>query len=139
MQEGKEESQQLMNSALSFAEKMLTEYGEFLPYGEAITKDGDSVSVAVDNGEEYPASSELISMLQNAFKASANNGTYRATALVYDVRIQLPSGDKSNALAVELDHQSGYSVIVYLPYSLQDGQVQYGQISASAGKGNVFP
>lgn len=138
MQDGKEESQRLMDSVLPFAEEMLTKHGEFFPYGGAITMNGDIVNVAADNGEEQPPSAELISMLQNSFKSAADNGTYRATAIVYDVRIQLSSGELSDALAIELDHQSGYSVIVYLPYSLEDGQVQYGQISASAGKGNVF-
>lgn len=138
MQEGKEESQQLMDALLPFAEEMLSKHGEFFPYGGAITKDGDIVNVAAGNGEEQPPSSELISMLHNAFKSAASNGNYRATALVYDVRIQLPSGEKSDALAIELDHRSGYSVIVCLPYSLEEGQIQYGQISASAGQGNVF-
>lgn len=43
MQEGKEESQRLMDSVLPFAEEMLTKHDEFFPYGGAITKNGDIV------------------------------------------------------------------------------------------------
>ena len=138
MQDGKEESQILMDSVLPFAEKMLSEHGEFFPYGGAIDKGGEVVSVAAYDGNEQPPSSEVISMLQKAFQSAASNGEYRATALVYDVIIQLPSGDKSDSLAIELDHESGYSVVVYIPYTVEKGQIHYGQISASAGQGNVF-
>lgn len=138
MQEGKEESQELMDAALPLAEKLLAEHGEFFPYGGAMTPDGQIVSVAAYDGDENPPSSEVIDMLHKAFQTAAKNKDYKATALVYDVRIQLASGEPSDALAVELDHESGYSVVVLLPYAINDGQIQYGEISAQAGDGNVF-
>ena len=77
-------------------------------------------------------------MLQKAFHASAQNGEYKATALVYDVRIKLASGEPSDAIAIALDHKSDYSVVVLLPYTIVGGELQYGEISAQAGDGNVF-
>ena len=138
MQEGKEESQELMDAVLPLAEKLLAEHGEFFPYGGAMTFDDQIVSVAAYDGDENPPSSEVIDMLHQAFQSAAKNKEYKATALVYDVRVQLANGEPSDALAVELDHVSGYSIVVLLPYALIDGQLQYGEISAQAGEGNVF-
>lgn len=138
MQEGKEESQELMDAVLPLAEKLLTEHGEFFPYGGAMTPEGQIVSVAAYDGDEHPPSSEVIEMLHKAFHMAAKNKEYKATALVYDVKVQLANGEPSDALAIELDHESGYSIVVLLPYALSDGQLQYGEISAQAGEGNVF-
>ncbi|WP_337879447.1 hypothetical protein [Rheinheimera sp.] len=138
VQEGKEESQELMDAVLPLAEKLLSEHGEFFPYGGAMTSEGKIVSVAAYDGDEHPPSSAVIDMLHKAFHTAAKNKEYKATALVYDVRVQLANGEPSDALAIELDHESGYSVVVLLPYTLNDGQLQYGEISAQAGEGNVF-
>ena len=138
MQEGKDESQELMDAVLPLAEKLLTEHGEFFPYGGAMTHEGKITSVAAYDGEEHPPSTEVIDLLHKAFQNAAMNKEYKATALVYDVRVQLSNGDPSDALAVELDHESGYSIVVLLPYALNDGQLHYGEISAQEGKGNVF-
>lgn len=138
MHEGKEESQELMDAVLPLAEKLLSEHGEFFPYGGAMTRDGKIVSVAAYDGDEHPQSSEVIDMLQKAFHTAAKNKEYKATALVYDVRVQLANGESSDAIAIELDHESDYSVVVLLPYTLSNGQLQYGEISAQAGEGNVF-
>lgn len=138
MQEGKEESQELMDSVLPLAEKLLSEDGEFFPYGGAMTPDGKIVSVAAYDGDEHPPSSKLIDMLHKAFRTAAMNKEYKATALVYDVRVQLANGDPSDALAIELDHEAGCSIVVLLPYALSKGQLHYGEISAQAGEGNIF-
>lgn len=138
MQAGKEESQQLMDAVLPLAEKLLTEHGEFFPYGGAMTPTGEIVSVAAYDGDEHPPSSELINLLNQAFRSAAAKKEYKATALVYDVRIQLPSGEPSDAIAINLDHESGYSVVVLLPYALNSGNLEFGQISAQAGEDSVF-
>ena len=138
VQEGKDESQELMDATLPLAEKLLTEHGEFFPYGGAMTPEGKIVSVAAYDGDEQPPSAEVIDMLQKAFQTAAKNKEYKATALVYDVRVQLPNGEPSDAIAIALDHESGYSVVVLLPYAINGGQIQYGEISAQAGEGNVF-
>ncbi|QDF75530.1 MULTISPECIES: hypothetical protein [Shewanella] len=57
VQEGKDESQELMDAVLPLAEKLLTEHGEFFPYGGAMTPDGKIVSVAAYDGDEHPPSS----------------------------------------------------------------------------------
>jgi len=133
MQEGKDEAQRLMDSVLPFAEQMLNEYGEFIPYGGAMKSNGEIVSVAGTDGEEQPKSTDIIKLLQDRFRNEAENGNYKATAIVYDARVK-----SSDAIVIALDHKSGYSVVVFLPYTLENGQLEYGEISAQAGENSVF-
>ncbi|APX05940.1 MULTISPECIES: hypothetical protein [Vibrio] len=138
MGKGKEDAQHLFDSVLPFAEKMLAEYGEFYPYGAAMTLTGDVVDVSVFEGNEYPPSSEIIDLLNSAFLKAAANREYRTTAVVYDVRITLPSGQLSDAIAVNLDHISGYSIVVYLPYKKLNQAIEYGELSVQEGRGAIF-
>ncbi|KFJ85699.1 MULTISPECIES: hypothetical protein [Vibrio] len=138
MSKGKEDAQHLFDSVLPFAEKMLAEYGEFYPYGAAMTLTGDVVDVSVFEGNEYPPSTEIIDLLNSAFLKAAANREYRTTAVVYDVRITLPSGQLSDAIAVNLDHISGYSIVVYLPYKKLNQAIEYGELSVQEGRGAIF-
>jgi hypothetical protein len=139
MEQGKAESQQLMDAVLPLAEQLLSQHGEFFPYGGAMTPSGEIVSIAAYDGNEHPPSSEVISMLQKAFISAAQSGEYKATAVVYDVRVALPeSGEKSDAIAIALDHESGYSVVVFLPYQLTEQELRFGNIFAQAGETGVF-
>ena len=138
MGKGKEDTQHLFDSVLPFAEKMLAEYGEFYPYGAAMTLTGDVVDVSVFEGNEYPPSSEIIDLLNSAFLKAAANREYRTTAVVYNVRITLPSGQLSDAIAVNLDHISGYSIVVYLPYKKLNQAIEYGELSVQEGRGAIF-
>ncbi|MCT8985930.1 hypothetical protein [Shewanella phaeophyticola] len=79
VQEGKDESQELMDATLLLAEKLLTEHGEFFPYGGAMTPEGKIVSVAAYDDDEHPPSAEVIDMLQKAFQTAAKNKEYKAT------------------------------------------------------------
>ncbi|MBB5207869.1 hypothetical protein [Chiayiivirga flava] len=135
----KTECENLMNTAVPFAEKMLAEHGEFFPYGQVLSPDGSIVAVAASTGSERPKSQTIIDLLKQGFAKGAKYGTYRATALVYDAKVSIPSsGEKSDAIAVELDHVERYSVVVYLPYSLHNGQITYGEVFAQRGSGKVF-
>ena len=102
---GKIDAEELMNSLIPFAEKMLSEHGEFFPYGGTMKPDGKIVSVAGYSGSEHPPSQEIIDLLRKAFKEAAKAKECKATGLVYDVRVTVPeSGEKSDALALSLIH-----------------------------------
>jgi hypothetical protein len=69
----------------------------------------------------------------------AKAGKYRATALIYDVRVTLPStGRKSDAIAVALDHRDHYSVVVMFPYQFTGGELTIGSPFAQKGEGDIF-
>jgi hypothetical protein len=135
----KSECESLLGNALPFAEQMLSEHGEFYPYGQALSSDGKVVAVAASDGSEHPPSRTIIDLLKRGFESGARDGTYKATALVYDVKVTLPTtGEKSDAIAVELDHIDEYSVVVFVPYSLEGGKPIYGEMFAQKGAGQVF-
>jgi len=132
MSSPKAECDFLMNAVLPFAEKMLLKNGGFFPYGGALDPNGEAVAVE-------PPSNDVILLLKQAFLQGAKSGVYKATALVYDVRVTLPSSEqKSDAIAVSLDHREDYPVIVFFPYEIKEGRLQFGEAFAQKGKTDIF-
>jgi hypothetical protein len=136
----KADCETLMNSVVPFAERMLKEYGEFFPFGGAMRPSGEIVSVGGKTDQERPPSAEVIKLLRDGFATAARKGEYKATAIVYDVRVVLPdTGMKSDAVAIALDHRDNYSVVVMIPYTLQNRNVRFGSMFAQKGDDKVFP
>jgi len=135
----KQDVERLMNSALPFAEKMLNEHGEFFPFGEALRPSGEIISVGADSGEERPPSQELIDIIKSGFRAAATKEEYIATAILYD-SLTIPPGseEKTDAVAVALDHRDDYSVIVFFPYALVNGRVEFQPPFAVKGADDIF-
>jgi hypothetical protein len=136
----KEEAEQLMNSLLPLAEKMLRDYGEFYPYGGYMRSDGTIVDVgASELHTDRPQSKELVKMLQDSFRQMARDDKCKAVAIVFDVVVQLPNSDrKGNAIQVCLDHVDEYSAEVFLPYEVLNHEIIYGRVFAQAGKCQIF-
>jgi hypothetical protein len=140
MNDAKADCEVLMSSVLRFAEHMLTNYGEFLPFGGAMRPDGELVSVAGYDGDKHPQSADVIRLLKEGFVKSAHQSQYKATALVYDTRIKLPpTGESSDAIAVSLNHRDSYSIVVILPYRIDGGKLTVGSAFAQDGEGDIFP
>jgi hypothetical protein len=140
MNQPKTDCENLMNSVLPFAERMLKQHGEFFPFGGAMRPNGEIVSVGGKSDQERPPSAEVIKLLRDSFASSARKGEFKATAIVYDVRVILPdTGAKSDAIAVALDHRDNYSVVVMFPYTIQSGDVHFGNTFAQKGDDKVFP
>jgi hypothetical protein len=121
MDKAKADCEALLAEFRPFAEKMLREHGEFLPFGGRMKPDGVIVWEGASNGEEHPRSMDLIEILKSAHRKLALRDEIRAAAIVYDVRIVPPECiTKQDAIAVELDHRLGYSSVVFYPYTLSD-------------------
>lgn len=139
LKSNKQDVEALMNEWIVFAKRMLNEHGEFHPYGAAMKFDGEIVYIAGDTDDEMPPSQELIELLTSGFQQAAAKREYKATALFYDVRIMMPnSTEKTDAIAVALDHADAYSVIVFHPYKVVDGQFVFGELMANKGENRVF-
>lgn len=136
----KDELNSLMNAVLPFARQMLAEHGEFLPYGGVITTQGEIVSIGASDGVEHSTSQKLIDIMTESFQVKAKAGEYRATAIVFDVRIIDPAtGHKSDAIQMNLDHMENMSISVLLPYKIESkGSVTYGEMFTQQGDSQIF-
>jgi len=136
----KAELEKLLQVALPFAQQMLTNHGEFYPYGATMDPGGKVANTGGYTGEEHPKSIEVIELLKGAFRRQGEIGEIMACALVYDIRT-IPPGQtaKTDAVAVDLDHRDGMSLIVVYPYAKgPDKRVQFGTPFAMKGKGEIF-
>jgi len=139
MSDAQTESEELVNAVLPHAEHMLIAHGEFLPFGGAMTLDGDIAQLAV--GEEHRDSSmeAVVEELKTKLRSGAGTNTYRATTLVFPIHAQLPGADEdTEAVAIALDHQANYSVVLIIPYHLSDGAVEFGDAVAQQGEHEIF-
>ena len=107
----------LLADLLPFAERMLGEHQEFLPFGGRTALDGEIIWEGADNGEDMPPSADLIALLHDEHQMLAARRELRACAVLYDIRV-LPPGrsTKQDAICAALDHVSGYSASRIFPY-----------------------
>jgi hypothetical protein len=135
----KADSEALMNEALPLAEKMLAQHGAFFPYGYVMKPSGEIALVGGYDGADRPKSQIIIDLLVAGFRKDAAAGTVKATALVYDILVVPPGAtEKSDAIAVALDHREDYSVVVIFPYVLRGGQPAMGSPFAQKGESRIF-
>jgi hypothetical protein len=139
MAEPAEEIQELLNFLLPFAERMLTEHGEFYPYAVTMATDGEVSAVAAEAGDEEPDVSDLLVELHVLLRERAADGAIRASGIAADVTLTDPdSGDTTDAVQVELDHAEGDAVDIYVPYESAGDGVKFGELVAAEGREPVF-
>jgi hypothetical protein len=66
--------EELMGALVPFAEKMLREYGEFYPYGGALTSGGAVEMAAGFDGTDRPPSADLIRLIKEGLTIGAAAG-----------------------------------------------------------------
>jgi hypothetical protein len=123
----------LLNALLPFVGQMLAAHGEFYPFGSNMKPSGEIIAVGARDGDEHPPSQNLIDLMTQAFRQQAATGQLRAAGICDDVRT-IPPGkaEKTDAVCMALEHQSGESITVYLPYRrAASGSVEYGQMFAA--------
>ena len=135
----KREVEFLMSEGVPFAEKLMREDGEFVPFGAVMLLDGLIQTVGTPEEANDVTAEDTLEQLLRGFREGAQSGQYKATALFVDVRVAPDGGAKTDAIEVGLEHESGYCVNVYYPYTRSsDGEVQFGDLFASPRKGLAF-
>lgn len=104
-----------------------------------MSSNGKIAAVAGYTGVEQPKSQEIIDLLKGTFHRQAQNGTIKACALAYDIRTILPGQTlKTDAIAVNLDHRGGMSIVAIYPYRIDNKKVIRGKSWATKGEGKIF-
>ena len=137
---GKSDAEALMNDLMPFATQMLTAYREFAPFGGYMKCDGEIVWEGARTELERTPSRTSIEILLDAHRRLARDRRIRACATVYDVRTVPPGRtEECDAIAVALDHESGYSVVVVHPYRFDaSGDLEFAAPFANRGTCSVF-
>ncbi len=139
MSDAQREAEELVSAVLPQAEGMLLAHGDFSPFAGAVTLDGEITQLAVDEEHRDSSIEDVIEELKGKLRSGADTNTYRATALVFPIQAQLPGADdETEAVAIALDHQANYSVVLIIPYVLSDGAVEFGEAVAQQGEDDMF-
>ena len=128
----------LLNFLLAFVEDMLAKHGEFFPFAAMTAADGEIAAVAVDLGEEHPASDRVIEALTDALRARALDGRVRACGICSDAIVARADLERTDAVCVTLEHEELEPVEVYLPYSKGPDGYAFGELFAIRGERRVF-
>lgn len=119
---------------------MVSEHGEFYPFGSTMNLSGEVAYTSAYDGDEHPESQTLIDLLSDVYRHQVSSKEIRAAGICYDVRITLPGAQgKTDAFCVSLEHLSGEAVNVYMPYKrLESGELEYGEVFATPRKPQFF-
>lgn len=135
----KEEVELLMNHGMEFAVEMLRKYGEFFPFARAMDPGGGILVLEAYDGREQPPSAELAELLEAGLRKGVERGDYGAVAIFLDVRVgSLDSPERRDAVQVGLEHRDDYRANVYLPYTLVNDEVEFGETFAHEREATIF-
>jgi len=132
--------QRLEEVLLPFAQEMIEQHGSFILFGFSVMADGRIVSHAAYSGAQEPPPDELLDTLTQTFREQAADGLIRAIGLCLDVTV-VPPGEKekTNAICLELEHESGEAVDLVVPYRAgRTGKITYGKKFSRPGSRELF-
>ncbi len=134
----KEECEALMNHLLPMVQHLLEKNREFYPVGAVMNEDDSIAGTATFDGNEFPDSRAVIDSLVKAHKNLAEQNKLKVSGIAYNASVMI-SGKKTDAIILRLEHKSGYSVIVGVPYAITlFKKIKYGDLFAQEGTHDVF-
>jgi hypothetical protein len=136
----KKQLESLFNAVRPVAAEMVARKGEFHPFGASMDPDGKLGNVAALATDDHPKSAQLLAQLKASFRSAAKSNKIVASALVYDIRVTPPGKqDKTDAIAIDLDHRDGVSLTMICPYRIDaDHQLIFGELLVQPGNHEIF-
>lgn len=117
----------------------LKKSGEFYPFGIVMKTNGDVEHQASWDGDDHPASVDVIARLEQVIRDQATKGEIRAAGICFDVRIRRPNLPLTDALQFHLEHVEGRAMNVFQPYSKGLlGRYKYSELFVEARDARFF-
>jgi hypothetical protein len=139
LETAREECEDLLDLVMGSAEEMLQQYGEFFPFGSALTKSNELANSKAWDLEPDDSAEQAVTRIMDGFKAMAQKGSIKACALVCNVNVVPPEHkNEVEAIAVHLEHLNQYSIVVFFPFRLENGDLFIDEPFAIEGKYEVF-
>lgn len=141
------DANEILNTTVSYAKKMLRRYGEFGPFGYRMNLDGDVAIEAVAQHDMPPEPALLLGLLYQQLAERAKQRRLLAASTASNVTMGSPSAEGfADAVMVEIEHQSGYCVRAFVPYRIGGGQfhklfprvVKFGTMRTEEGTPRLF-
>ncbi|MEM9387616.1 MAG: hypothetical protein AAGA68_21360 [Pseudomonadota bacterium] len=131
--------EQLVEHAGSFAQLMLSTFGEFYPFACALDAEGELSTLDGDDDDQNPVSQNLIEQLREEVRLRVPRAEVVATAVAYDARVQIRDRDiDSDAVVIEVDQVAEDPSIVFMLYSREGGTIEYGDVLVQPGTGEQY-
>lgn len=105
----------LLGASVQAAVKMLSDDGEFYPFALAVTTAGEIVRPTVDAGSEHPSAEHVAGLLLTALRATRE--TLAAASICSDVTIDMQTGERRDAVRIELEAPEADPLVVLVPYA----------------------
>jgi hypothetical protein len=143
----REDANEVLNACVSYAKRMLRRYGQFGPFGYRMNLEGDVALEAVAQHEMPPEPVLLLDLLYQQLGERAKKGLLLAAGTASNVTMGKASEEGFvDAVMVEIEHQTGYSVQAFVPYKITGGQlhgvfprvVRFGKLRVQEGAPRLF-
>lgn len=130
----------LLTAAVDVATDRLSEASEFAPFGLAmIAEDGEILHLEPEDEEAIDDAEHVRALLVAGLREGANEGRYRAVAIVSDVTLEDDEGEPvTSAIHVALEHADDEPVTCLVPYDIGEETVELGELGAEPGERSVF-
>ena len=134
------QAEQLLNELLSFAETMLQEHGELFPCAGVVDSTGKSSHLVVKLDRQGMTADLLRQHLEAGLREQASRDDCLLVVLITNVTVTDPtSGQEIDVIHAAAEHRDGYAADLYLPYTLADGALVYGETAAEKRNPVFFP
>ena len=135
----REDLNQLLDALIPFAQKLLSQQGQFLPFAAAINAAGGIRFLGGQAGGDNASPKEIQDHLLGELQQGARKGAFRAAGLCSDMHVRRGEDAATSVIGISLEHSDGTSIDVFLPYTWHgDGRVEYGERFASARELCIF-
>lgn len=136
----KDDVETLLNELMPLANELLSQHSEFFPFGGVLDAEGNVQPPQAWSGSGAPEARDQVDALMTVFRGKAEAGEIRASAILFDC-LTVPPGEteRVDAVAVQLDHEAGYSAVVFFPYQIdEDRSVSFAEPFAFEGDHEIF-